>query len=397
MYNFENYLIQPFLSFLIGFFLLLGISSVGFFFIKFFLKKNTSLNSSFYLNSPLIGSNILLAILTPLAYFELLSLNLFRFISIIIIFFLIYFFFSNPNFFSQKKINKKDYPLYILIILFFLLSIAPVTHADSVAYHMLGAVNFLIDGNLLKDLLPSEIKLAGPGELLIALGLSFGSEQLGGLVQFSSIFTIIYAFKNFKKNPVSKLLLLSAITTPTFIFFMSSPKPQLMQISNVLLCSFIIYKIFKNEYSNILIKKFIYLIVFILALNMLVKFSFILSSTILFLVLFAVLFKIKKINYLIGPLISSGLILILPKIIFYQNYFNTNIIYFFKSSLPINLSLYQTISESLSKITEGKRNLPTWLVYPHGLGSFSAMIGPAFLSFLLFRIEKSKELLIVIL
>ena len=63
----------------------------------------------------------------------------------------------------------------------------------------MGAVNFLSNLNLLSEILPSEIKLVGPGELLIALGLSLGSEQLGGIIQFSSFFTIFYCFKEIKK------------------------------------------------------------------------------------------------------------------------------------------------------------------------------------------------------
>ena len=82
-----------------------------------------------------------------------------------------------------------------------MISLSPVTHADSV-YHMLGGVNFLIGSDLLSQLLPSEIKLVGPGELIIALGLSLGSEQLGGILQFSSCFTIYYCFKTIKKNNV---------------------------------------------------------------------------------------------------------------------------------------------------------------------------------------------------
>ena len=87
---------------------------------------------------------------------------------------------------------------------------------------MLGGVNFLIGSDLLSQLLPSEIKLVGPGELIIALGLSLGSEQLGGILQFSSCFTIYYCFKTIKKNNVSDILLLATITTPTFILLASS-------------------------------------------------------------------------------------------------------------------------------------------------------------------------------
>ena len=131
--------------------------------------------------------------------------------------------------------------------------ISPVTHADSLAYHMLGGVNYFIKGPLLKELLPIEIKSVGSGELLIALGLSVGSEQFGTLVQFSSILTIIYVFLNINKSnkQISKLILIGVITTPVFLFLISSPKPQLMQITNSLFCSFLIFQIYKKKFPII--------------------------------------------------------------------------------------------------------------------------------------------------
>ena len=106
--------------------------------------------------------------------------------------------------------------------------ISPVTHADSLAYHMLGGVNYFIKGPLLKELLPIEIKSVGSGELLIALGLSVGSEQFGTLVQFSSILTIIYVFLNINKSnkQISKLILIGVITTPVFLFLLVLQNPN---------------------------------------------------------------------------------------------------------------------------------------------------------------------------
>ena len=153
--------------------------------------------------------------------------------------------------------------------------------------------NFLIGSDLLSQLLPSEIKLVGPGELIIALGLSLGSEQLGGILQFSSCFTIYYCFKTIKKNNVSDILLLATITTPTFILLASSPKPQLLQIANVLLCSYFLYKIHINKLNEKTILKYTSLIIILISINVLVKFSFALSSTIVFFLLFYILI-IKK-------------------------------------------------------------------------------------------------------
>ena len=68
-----------------------------------------------------------------------------------------------------------------------------------------------------------EIKLVGPGETIIALGLSLGSEQLGGIIQFSSLSTIYYCFRNINKSKIYKFLFLGVITVPTFLMLASSP------------------------------------------------------------------------------------------------------------------------------------------------------------------------------
>ena len=131
-------------------------------------------------------------------YLEIHSFIFFKTLSIFLIILSILIIYKNHRTFQKLKFTSENIFIYIILILLFLLCIAPVTHADSLAYHMLGGVNFLIKGTLLKDLLPLEIKLVGPGETLIALGLSVGSEQFGTLVQYVSIFTIIYVFFKYK-------------------------------------------------------------------------------------------------------------------------------------------------------------------------------------------------------
>ena len=288
MYNFENYLLMPMMSTFVGLILFLGIVSLGYFIINLLLNDFVTTDKKFYLNSPLIGSNFLLVILTPLAYFEKLDEHVFKTISFFLIGTFGIFLLKKSKILLKKFRLKKGYKynfeeklIFIVILLYFLISISPVTHADSLGYHMLGAVNFLSNLNLLSEILPSEIKLVGPGELLIALGLSLGSEQLGGIIQFSSFFTIFYCFKEIKKNISSNLILLATITTPTIILLATTQKPQLLHIANVLLCSYFLYKIYINNFSDKLIVKYVSLIILFVSINILVKFSFSLSSSII--------------------------------------------------------------------------------------------------------------------
>ena len=398
MYNFENYLLQPFISTLIALSVFLGITAVGCFLIQNIFRELINKDKQLIINAPLIGSNFFILLLTPLAYFEFLNIIVFKIIGSLIIIFLIFFLLSKYEkfkiFFQNFNIKNISFPqilILVITVLFFLISIAPVTHADSLGYHMLGAINFLIDGELLKDILPTEVKLVGSGELLIALGLAFGTDQLGGLIQFSSIFTIYYCLKNLNRNKIYYLLFLGIITTPTFIMLASSPKPQLMQISSVLLVSLIIFKIYKKVFSSITERKLVFLIILLLTINFLVKFSFIISSSILFIFLITILYKKKQIFFLFYPILFSLILLIFPKFLFMNEYFGTDLLSFFQSSVPVNLSLYEKFNLNLRNISNGERLLPYWIIFPKDFKFLSDAIGPIFLSFLFFKIYERKE------
>ena len=137
----------------------------------------------------------------------------------------------------------------------------------------------------------------------------------------------------------------------------SSPKPQLMQISAILLISFLVYKIYKKEYPESLLKKLLFLIIILTTLNVLIKYSFILSSLILSIFLLFILVKNKKV-FLFYPLLLSLIILVTPKFLYMNNYFNTDLFTFIQSSLPLNLSLYDSVSSSLRNISAGNRLFP---------------------------------------
>ena len=74
MYNFENYLLQPFISTLIALSVFLGITAVGCFLIQNIFRELINKDKQLIINAPLIGSNFFILLLTPLAYFEFLNI-----------------------------------------------------------------------------------------------------------------------------------------------------------------------------------------------------------------------------------------------------------------------------------------------------------------------------------
>ena len=161
-----------------------------------------------------------------------------------------------------------------------------------------------------------------------------------------------------------------------------------MQISAILLISFF-YKIYKKEYPESLLKKLLFLIIILTTLNVLIKYSFILSSLILSIFLLFILVKNKKVFQLFYPLLLL-IILVTPKFLYMNNYFNTDLFTFIQSSLPLNLSLYESVSSSLRNISAGNRLFPTWLIIPTDLKFASETIGPIVLSFLFLNFIKKR-------
>ena len=385
--GYENYLTHPLLSVFIGVILFLGVSFLGSLIIKSIFKKKDLNNNLFFLHSPLIGSNVLIMLLFPVASFGILNTNFLQLISCLLILL---------GFFSLKKAFRIKYDVFIkfkllslLSVLFFLLALAPITHADSLAYHLMSAVNLIETGSFSGSLLPMEIKTEGAGELLIALGLIAGSEQFGNLIQYGGLLSIIASFNNKKQN--SYYLLLSVITVPCFIFLLSSPKPQLMQIANTLFVfSYLLSaKKFQQKLKNFIILSSI------LAVNFISKFSFVLSSLFLSFLLFKRVVTKKNILNVAISTILIILLLIVPNFYFKYVNFSISLIDFISSSLPININGYDNLNIALKKITDGNRFIPTWIVYTGDYSKISTIIGPAFLSLLLFNFKNKFNLFLL--
>jgi hypothetical protein len=270
------------------------------------------------------------------------------------------------------------------MFLLLLLCLAPFTHADTLDYHLLSAVNIINTGSFSASPIPLALQLEGAGEILIALSLAAGTEQFANLIQYGGLLSIIGSFLCTKKKN-SYFLLLSVISTPCFIFFLSSPKPMLMQIANIL---FIFSYLFERKLNFINKQNFIFFSLIMLTINFLSKFSFIISSVFLFVY---ILIKLLSKNYYKTPLFFLTLVcffLILPDYYFNYKNFSTSVLNYMQSPLPINLPGFKEFSISLRHISDGSRILPLWLVVPNNLGMISTIIGPVILSFLLFKCKK---------
>ena len=224
---------------------------------------------------------------------------------------------------SLKKIFEKSYfdkNIFIFILLgLFLLSLAPTTQSDALGYHMFVGKSILENGIFPFSLLHLHSFLAGSGEILIALGLFFGSDQFSSLVQYSGLLGLIGICKKFSKNNYFILLLL--ISTPVLLFLGSTPKPQLFfACSNAIILSIYLYsfKIKEVNQTQLILKYFITILILISAING--KFSFLLSSSLIIILILIDSIKQNKFHLFFISIFLSVLIFYIP--IIYWKYLN---------------------------------------------------------------------------
>ena len=214
--------------------------------------------------------------------------------------------------------------------------------------------------------------LSGSGEIFIAIGLLVGSEQFGSILQFSGLISLIGVLKRYKSPYFFYLIIISS---PVLIFFVSAPKPQLFTIcSSVFAYCLILFgdhsksgKITFNE-----IKKF-FLISLILMTSITVKFSFILSSTILFLLLLSFnYFSLKKLIKISFIFLISYVLVVLPSLIWKYNIFAGNFFELFYSPFSTERYGLATFKQYLTGLSEA--NL-LWFILPTSLGNFTHSLG----------------------
>ena len=194
--------------------------------------------------------------------------------------------------FDKSQIDR--YLVFFTLLVLFLLSLSPNTHGDSLGYHFVVAKKLLSSGKYFVDITHFHSLLAGSGEIVIAIGLFFGSEQFGGLIQFSGLVSIFGIFKKID-NQNKYYYFLLAITSPIILFLSSTAKPQLFHIcSSVVVFSLYFLGNSKNLTTNEEKWK-ILLSLLILLVSVTAKFNFLLSSFILIIYIFYI--SIKNNNY----------------------------------------------------------------------------------------------------
>jgi len=386
----ENY---PFISLFSAIILILGLYQVG-----DILFKNKNLQNIFLEISDLnyqkifIATNFILLIFYPIILFA--KSNFFILIISFLIFvlglyklFLLFgVIFKNFKYVKIKiSLNNLDEIIvYISIFGLFLLSISPNTHGDSLGYHFVVAQYIAENGFYPSDLTHFHARLSGSGEIIIAIGIIFGSEQFGSLIQFSGLISVFGVFQKISNKKKYFYFLLVA-TTPILLFLTSTAKPQLLHACGSILvfCWFVINEKENFKRKDELMKIFISLILLTVSIN--TKFNFILSSFILGLFIFNYSLKKNLIKELLIFIVLIFSFFYFPIIYWKFISFGGFIFSHIYSPVPLNIA---GMVEFLEHLFEWGRHLNYLIILiPYNASYFTSSIGVAFIYLILMNLK----------
>ena len=380
----------PFVSLFFSLILFLGLYAIGelFFFNKQIRSIFLNISELKYQNI-LVAVNFLMFILLPVVLFFPFSKEILNFFSIAI--FLLggwkfYFLAKKKIQIKIQKLNFEIIAFFLLLVGFFLITFSPVNHADSLDYHMAGAIHIFKNGKLPTSLENFHTILVGGGEIIYSLGFFFGAEQFGTLVQFSGLLSLVGVVKKFKsKNKVFFILLI--LSSPVLLFLATTPKPQLLHISS----NAIIFVLLFINFSNIIVaKKSFFLLIVVINIFLInsinAKFSFIISSFILYVLL--LLFAHKK-NFLWKTVLTSFVLIFFFFLCF--PYWKSitwggSFLNYLTSPFPEHLEAIKFFKSYL--INHKRESSLIYLFIPKSLGQFSDSLGLGFLILIYFFLRK---------
>lgn len=307
--------------------------------------------------------------------------NYFRLVLILIVIAELIFVFRNYSLLKSKIINifkfeSKKYFILIIFLIFYLISILPISDADSIALHQNLPNEIFLKGldnvNFEKNL---SFSIFSNAHSLLIISPSLNSDNFGA--QLNILTLIFFFFLNYKKKFNFYLILLSC---PLIIYFVSVQK---LSLFFGILYLLIFIQINEKRIQN---KLDLFLVIFLLAFYSSGNASYILFTVPLIIYVF---FQKKHMwKELISYSILSFLIILFPLFLVKQIYFSNILAPFLDNFLGQNNFLYNAYSYSI-RSTDGwladPSNYKLYLVpfIPYNIGSLTTSLGIIFLIMLL--------------
>ncbi len=400
-----NVLTPPF-SALVSILMIAGIDWLGLRLARGFDLLGSSAPAWHRWQAPIIGAMLLSILLYPLALAGMTPRWFFQVTGICIsafgashIFLILRNFLCNHQIFWRnivehtKNLDGWHLMLIALLASMCVTSLAAITNADSLDYHIGVAISLLNNGSFPVNHEWFISRLAGSGEVLNALGLSVGAEQFGSLLQFAGVIGIAgLLIKSELPKSITKdkydprvILAIAALSAPVLLFLVSSPKPQFLQIAMTSLAVALIFYPSRRELTKRATISGYALVCLLIMTASQAKLSFMLSGSVIGLFSFSVMMRRKLYApAILIPLFVAALVMGPPTLWKYYNFGGGPLDSLFMP-FPGNWPGYGSFESSEHNYSESSLFFPLSLLIPSGIGVISTIIGAGLLVMLWLR------------
>ena len=218
--------------------------------------------------------------------------------------------------FQIKSDNLNDKLILLFLCIYLIISLLPITDADSLNYHYGFASILLRYKNLdfLKDveIIDFNFFFVCFGEIINFIGLILCLDNFGSQVNFTALILIYFFILQHYRKKNNSYIFLSIIASPLLMSLLSSQKTYLLP---VVLLSILFLKIYKSQGS----KGEIFLFLIIIFFTVGSKINLIPYALLCGLILMYFCYKSKNLNYFFKYLFFSFIIILSPY--FYKNIF----------------------------------------------------------------------------
>ena len=389
--QFDDYLIHPALSGLLSFTFILGVLNINLYLNKFFKFSNDFLIRicSFYTLLGFISTFTVFIVLLELVnnYFIIILYYIicgFGLLSIII-------FLSHINTITYRKhktifIHNTNYFAFYLSIailsFYFILSITPVTDADSLDYHIGFPLEVLRKGELAFKLDWKHSRVIGLGEFINLIGLIIRTDNIGSVLNFISLCFLLIVTYNYTTNiRINIYLTLLILSTPLLLQLIPNQKPQFYGVCAIVIPILVIIK-------NIEIySKYLFVIIGSVIFAISLKYSFYVSGGMSLLIILYIMRNYLPISLLYSLILY--LIFLFPlhylKFIFFGDPISPMLSMFIDNG-PVEQQFY-------AEFKSGKDGfgMPLGFFIPKNIGNFSTIAGIGILTLLFVNAISSKS------
>lgn len=289
---------------------------------------------------------------------------------------------------GTAKMNAMDLLFWLSVAGLGLLALGPTAEADALDYHVGVALSILNTGAFPFSPEWFTSRLAGSGEVLIALGLAIGAEQFGSLLQYSGVLGVVGIFRQglSSDDPASNraiglwryIIALSVVSTPVFLAWVASPKPMLLPVAMTTAALMVIVSMIAEERDILATaqQRSAFALVCLLVMEAAVsKMNFLLSGAVVGSIALGYMIRNRQTRWALPIGLASGLLILAPPVFWKHFHFGGTLIDALLTPFPGNWPGTDQFEAMLRAYRDTNVVFPLSLLVPAGPGTVTTVLG----------------------